>query len=34
MAKRLSKAAKIKALMDFYGITRREAIAMLEDMGE
>ncbi len=33
MKKELSKEDKIKSLMDFYGITRREAIIELEDMG-
>jgi hypothetical protein len=31
--KKLSKDEKIKAIMDFYGLTRREAIIELEDMG-
>lgn len=31
---RLSRPHKIRALMNYYGITRAEAIVMLEDMGE
>lgn len=31
---KITRAQKIKALMQYYGITRAEAIAMLEDMGE
>lgn len=32
--KGLSRPQKIKALMNYFGISRAEAIAMLEDMGE
>ncbi len=31
--KGLSKEEKIKKLMNFYGMTRREAVIELEDMG-
>jgi len=31
--KELSKEDKIKKLMDFYGMTRREAVIELEDIG-
>lgn len=30
----LTRAKKIKSLMDGFGYTRKEAIAMLDDMGE
>ena len=30
----LSRAEKIKALMNFFGYTHKEAVAELKDMGE
>lgn len=30
----MNRAQRIKALMDFYGCTRKEAVAMLKDMGD
>jgi len=30
----MNRAEKIKSLMQFYGLTRQEAIAELKDMGE
>jgi len=30
----MRKEEKVKALMDFFGLTRKEAISELKDMGE
>lgn len=34
MAHKSSRKDKIKALMDFYGYTKKEADMLLKDMGE
>lgn len=34
VTKGLTKKEKVKALMDFFGVSRKEALAELEDMGE
>jgi len=33
-SKRLTKQEKIKAMMNYYGLTKKEAIIELKDMGE